>query len=254
MNYGINVRLAKEDFQQKELDLINNIFGLFTKNVYFSMNCEFEVESDKFINFSGISGSGKTIIKDEIKRQTIQEKPNVKILDFDDIENFEQYHDKTILELFNITNSQDELLRILSGFGLFEMRILSMKIGDLSQGQRTRLKYVWLFYNIDNEKENYILIDEFLTFVDDLSAISFAMSIRKYIENKNIKLFTFGVNLNLVGQFEDVSYILGNSTINIIIRDNIVDYVVENSPKYFNEIKIKENVERNNSTEMINDW
>lgn len=226
MIYNIDEKYYKEDYSQKELDMINNIFGLFTKNIYFSMYCDVTVEEDdKFINFAGISGSGKTVIKNALKTQ-VQDQ-GIHVLDFDDIDNFEQYHDITILELLDIKSEEDEILKIIGGFGLFEMRILTSKIKDLSNGQRTRLKYIYLINQLQDDVESYIFIDEFLTFVDDLSAISFAMTIKKYLQNKNAKLFTFGVNLNLVGQFEDISYILGNSTINTIVKNNKIIYTVE---------------------------
>jgi hypothetical protein len=63
------------------------------------------------------------------------------------------------------------------------------------------------------------LIDEFLTFVDSLSSVSFARSLRKYLEDKPVQLFTFGVNDALVNNFEDVTFILGNTKINAIVRD-----------------------------------
>ena len=127
-------------------------------------------------------------------------------------------------ELFNITDSKDEILKVLNSFGLFEMRILFSKIGLLSQGQRTRLKYIFLFFNISKTETSHILIDEFLTFVDELTSINFSRSIEKFLRSKNIKLYTFGVNSALVGQFEDISYQLGNSCINSIIENGNIEY------------------------------
>lgn len=235
VEYIIDVRKEKEKFDEEEIKLINNIFGLFVKNVYFSMRAKIQVKNtDKFINFTGISGVGKTVIKDEIKLQS--QLANINIIDFDDLDE-SIFYNKTIIEILNIQSSEDEILKILSGFGLFEMRILTQKYETLSQGQKTRLKYVYLFYTIKSNELNYIFIDEFLTFVDDLSGISFASNIRKYLDNKNIKLFTFGVNFNLVGQFEDVTYVLGNSTITAVIRNNEIEYL--HDKQLFDDIKIK---------------
>lgn len=239
VNYTIDVKKEKEHFTNEEREMIDNIFGLFVKNVYFSMKASIDVlDTDKFINFTGISGVGKTVIKDEIKSHAKNE--NVNILDFDDL-NDEPFYGKNIIEILNIKSSNDEILKILSGFGLFEMRILMQKYETLSQGQKTRLKYIYMFHNIESNKPNYIFIDEFLTFVDDLSGISFAQNIRKFIENKNVKLFTFGVNFNLIGQFEDVTYVLGNSTITAVIRNNEIKYL--HDEKIFDDVKIKKNVE-----------
>ena len=245
VEYIVDVRKEKEKFDEEEIKLINNIFGLFVKNVYFSMRAKIQVKStDKFINFTGISGVGKTVIKDEIKLQS--QLTNINIIDFDDLdESF--FYNKTIIEILNIQSAEDEILKILGGFGLFEMRILTQKYETLSQGQKTRLKYVYLFYSIKPNELNYIFIDEFLTFVDDLSGISFASNIRKYLDNKNIKLFTFGVNFNLVGQFEDVTYVLGNSTITAIIRNNEIEYL--HDKQLFDDIKVKKLKDKVQETE-----
>lgn len=248
VKYSIDVRKEKDKFTQEEMDFINNIFGIFVKNVYFSMRANLEIEDNyKFINFTGISGVGKTVIKDSIKEQTIEKNNNINIIDFDDLDD-SPFYGKNIIEILNIVSSEDEILKILSGFGLFEMRILMQKYETLSQGQKTRLKYIYLFYNIKPEVENYIFIDEFLTFVDDLSGISFAQNIQKYLKNKNVKLFTFGVNFNLVGQFEDITFVLGNSTITSIIKNNEIIYL--HDEKMFDDVVIKKNVQK---IEKIND-
>lgn len=245
VEYIIDVRKEKEKFNEEEIKLINNIFGLFVKNVYFSMRAKIQVKNtDKFINFTGISGVGKTVIKDEIKLQS--QLTNINIIDFDDLDE-SIFYNKTIIEILNIQSSEDEILKILGGFGLFEMRILTQKYETLSQGQKTRLKYVYLFYSIKTNEVNYIFIDEFLTFVDDLSGISFASNIKKYLDNKNIKLFTFGVNFNLVGQFEDVTYVLGNSTITGIIRNNEIEYL--HDKHLFDDIKVNKLKDKVQETE-----
>ena len=249
MVINIDVRKEKEHFSEDEIQLINDIFGLFVKNVYFSMKADIAITDEKFINFTGISGVGKTVIKDEIKEQAIKE--NKHVIDFDDLDE-SIFFNKNIIEILNITSSEDEILRILSGFGLFEMRILTQKYETLSQGQKTRLKYIYLFWTIDKEKENYIFIDEFLTFVDDLSGISFANNIRKYLDNKNVKLFTFGVNFNLIGQFEDITYVLGNSTISAIVKNNKIEYL--HDKKIFDDIEIKNNTEKETDNNMLEEW
>lgn len=250
VTYNIDVKKQQTQFSEQDKKMIDNIFGLFVKNVYFSMKAKINVEkNDQFINFTGISGVGKTVIKDEIKAQCCQNK-NLNIIDFDEF-NDESFYNKNIVEILDIKNNTDEILKILSGFGLFEMRILTQKYETLSQGQKTRLKYIYLFKNLSLNQENYIFIDEFLTFVDDMSSISFANNIRKYLKNKNVKLFTFGVNFNLIGQFEDVSFVLGNSTITAIVKNNVIEYL--HDKKIFDNINIKDNQEKIEEN-IINDW
>jgi len=249
MKLKIDIKYLQSEYTEKELNVINDIFGIFTKNVYFNLNVdEYINENYKFINFCGISGSGKTVIKEHIKKQLTQEGKTV--LDFDDIDNFDRFNDMNIMELFNITSGNDEILKILNAFGLFEMRLLLTNIGTLSQGQRTRLKYIYLFNNIE-ENETYLLIDEFLTFVDTLTSINFARGIVKFLKNKNIKLFTFGVNAELVGQFEDITYYLGNSNINAIIENGKIIHKSADKVKALSHEKINE---LSNNEDLMDDW
>jgi len=231
MNLDIDIKFLQTEFKDNELKIINDIFGLICKNIYFNLTVHEKINDKyKFINFSGISGSGKTVIKEHIKEQLLKE--NKKVLDFDDLTDFEEkFNDKNIIEIFNITSHEDEILKIISYFGLFEMRILMAPIKLLSTGQKTRLKYIYLFYLINENETNYILIDEFLTFVDELTSLNFARAIVKFLKDKDIKLFTFGVNSSLVGQFEDISFILGNSCINARVENGIITYNHENNSK-----------------------
>jgi ABC-type ATPase with predicted acetyltransferase domain len=239
-NIKVKTEFKKEEFTEKERVLIEDIFGIFAADIYFRIEVNQNLkEHHKFVNFFGISGSGKTVIKDLIKAKLKGEIPitndgpldsflngdseneTKKILDFDDLEYFsERFKDNTILELFEITDNKDPILKILSGFGLFEIRLLTAKISELSTGQRTRLKYVYLIKQIDETVDcNYILIDEFLTFVDSLSSVSFARTLRKYIENKNVQFFGFGVNDALINNYEDITLVLGNTKINGVIEN-----------------------------------
>ncbi len=220
MRLYLNIKYDKTTFTQDQQTLTKEIFGIPPNNVYFKLNINIPLGNDKTINFNGISGTGKTIIKDYIKDKLIANKEEV--LDFDDIEKvIEENSDKTIMELLNIKSNTDPILQLINGFGLFEMRLLFLPIERLSQGQKKRVAYTYLL----NSGAKNILIDEFLTFVDDLSSIAFAQNIFKFIEGKNIRLFTFGVNTHIINQFEDVTYVLGNSCINAEIRQGYVKYV-----------------------------
>jgi len=159
MKLQLNIKYQQTDYTDKEINIITDIFGIPCNNIYFNLKVNEEIDNKyKFINFTGISGSGKTIIKNKIKNLLLIEKKY--ILDFDDLLNFEKkYNDINILELFNIKSSSDEILKILGGFGLFEMRILLSKIKLLSQGQRTRLKYIWLIFNLSDSETTHVLID-----------------------------------------------------------------------------------------------
>lgn len=235
MTLDLDIKFLQTEYKENEINIIKDIFGLVCRNVYFNLSVHEHIpKKHKFINFNGISGTGKTVIKDHIKEVLQNEEKYV--IDFDDEDDFiEKYGDNNILEVFNITKHDDELLKIISYFGLFEMRILMTPIKKLSMGQQTRLKYIRLFYKVKEGETSHILIDEFLTFVDEITSLNFARAIRKFLKDKDIKLYTFGVNSSLLGQFEDISYILGNSCINAVVEDGIVKYKHEKDTTLLNE-------------------
>ncbi len=216
MNKNIKIEkfFSRKEYNDKEKDIIKNIFGILPSNVYFYTKIDITLKDDiNYYNMYGLSGDGKTVIKNELKDKLLLE--DFKVIDFDDdlIQNFTKINkDLNIIEAFDIKDNKDDILKMLSYFGFYEMRLLFEQIQNLSNGQQTRLKYVYMVYlAIKETKEMYILIDEFLTFVDSLSSISFARGMIRFLKDyKNINLFTFGVNDSIVGQFEDKTLGLSN--------------------------------------------
>ena len=224
LHLNLQSKFEKTNFSEQEKDIMIEIFGLIAKDVYFEIKVNETITKDKkFINFYGSSGEGKTIVKELIKDQLI--KMNEKVFDFDDLSAFfDNNNDRTIIDIFEIKSKDNDVVKILSYFGLFEMRIILEKLKNLSTGQKTRMKYVYLMYQAIKTPGSYILIDEFVTFIDSLSGINFARGIRKFLEPKDITLFTFGINDNILGQFEDISYMIVNGKISATIENGEVTY------------------------------
>jgi len=239
LDINVNVRYQQEGYTESELNLIKNIFGIFSENVYFSMSCQESIPMDyDFITFTGISGSGKTVIKDEMKKD-LRADPELNVIDFDDTEYFlEKYGEMNILDLFKITDQHDPVLKVLSGFGLFEIRILLTPIKTLSNGQRKRLRYVYITNMVKDDKKNIILIDEFGSELDTLSTISFTRALVSYTKSKNAMLFVFGVQDAVVGQvncdikgIKERSFIMGNATVNTVVDNGQVIYKQHLTPR-----------------------
>lgn len=227
LELNLYTKFEKTKYTENEKKIMCDIFGLVAKEVYFEISINETIQKEnQFINFYGSSGEGKTVVKDLIKAQLKQSNEN--IFDFDELSSFfDDNNEKTVIEIFNITNNNDEIIKILSYFGLFEMRILLEQLKNLSTGQKTRLKYVYLLNNSIQSNNAFILIDEFVTFIDSLSGINFARGIRKFLQDKDVTLFTFGINDNIIGQFEDISYMIINGKISAIIENNEVTYKSE---------------------------
>ena len=218
IDINVDIKYTQEDYTEDELALITDIFGIFSKNVYFSMFCNEQVPLNyDFITFTGISGSGKTVIKDEMKRDLSQD-TELNVIDFDDFDDFKsKFQDNNIIEIFDIKEQSDPILKILSGFGLFEIRLLLTPIKLLSNGQIKRLKYVYITNKSVQDKKNIILIDEFASELDTLSTISFTRALVEYTKSKGAMLFVFGVQDAVVAQshcdvkgIKEKSFIMGN--------------------------------------------
>ena len=251
LHLELNKKFVKKSFTPHELELIKDIFGLLPKDVYFEIDVkEIVAKEHKFINFYGSSGEGKTVVKDLLKEQL--KLSDEVVYDFDDLGSFfEDNNQKTILEIFDIQTNKDPINKILSYFGLFEMRILLEKLENLSTGQRTRMKYIYLMNQAIHTPGSYILIDEFVTFIDSLSGINFSRGIRKFLDNYDLTLFTFGINDNIIGQFEDISYMITNGKISAKVENGVVTYLSKDFV-YMNtrKSKIVETSEHN----LDDDW
>ena len=226
INLNIDIEYKITNYTEEEINLIKDIFGLFTKDIYFKMKVNEVIDLDKyeFIGFTGFSGNGKTLIKEEIKKI-------VDCIDFDDYNNFkEKYGEINIMKLFDIKDNST--LKVLSKFGLFEMRILLTPIKNLSNGQIKRLKYIHLINEAIKNNKQTILIDEYGSELDNLSVISFTRALSEYAKEKNIKLFTFGVNDSYIGQLDvnELCFVVGNSCISTKIYNGEVVYNVYNKP------------------------
>lgn len=243
LHLNLQSKFEKTNFTQAEKDIMTEIFGLVAKDVYFEIKVDETITKDKkFINFYGSSGEGKTVVKELIKEQLL--KMNEKVFDFDDLGSFfADNDDRTIIDIFEIKSKDNDVVKILSYFGLFEMRIILEKLKNLSTGQKTRMKYVYIMYQALKTPDAYILIDEFVTFIDSLSGINFARGIRKFLETKDVTLFTFGINDNILGQFEDISYMIVNGKISATIENGEVTYNSKNMAyDIVDRTKLKEKV------------
>ena len=192
-----SLSFKQKQFNDEEISLSKHLFGISPSDVYFNFECDIDLDLTKnFINVYGLSGEGKTLLKDVIK-----ENLSVSYIDYDDI----QISNIKISELFDLVNHKDFIIRLFYSFGMFEMRNIFEYYDNLSNGQKLRINYIKILYDAYINKTKVILIDEFLTFVDSLSAKVFVNSIRKFILNfmPEVTIITFGCNDNILHYFED---------------------------------------------------
>jgi ABC-type nitrate/sulfonate/bicarbonate transport system ATPase subunit len=205
-----------KEFEDEELDLSQSVFGLVPQAVYFNFDCDLDIdtEKNKLIYVYGLSGEGKSILKDVLAEQLATE---MYVIDYDSYGSG-HFFGRKISEIFDLRKDKDFLISLFSAFGLFEMRNIFSRFEELSQGQQKRIRYMYLIYEAYKHcdvSNSVLLIDEFLTFVDSLSAKVFAQGIRKFMKKHmpHTILFAFGCNDNILGYWEDLIISLQNGKV-----------------------------------------
>jgi len=215
-----------KNFDEHELAVSQSIFGLVPQDVYFRLDIDIDLDVDKnkLFNVYGLSGEGKTILKDELYKQLSS---THYVVDYDEINIGGNIK---MSELFNLEKDKDFLVKLFASFGMFEMRNIFSRFDELSAGQQKRIKYMYLIYQAYTSADysigdvdcsnSVIMIDEFMTFVDSLSSKVFVQGLRKFMKKflPNTLIFAFGCNDNIIGYWEDVTIKMQNGKISSIIE------------------------------------
>jgi len=210
----------------KEDDITKKICELFT----ITHNGEIEFKEHDF-NFNmlpedfnigfivGKSGSGKSTLLNKFGKQ----------------KKYNWENDKSIASHFS---SYEEAEECLLGAGLASIPTWLKPYSILSNGEAHRADLAIIL-------GSNIVIDEFVSYVDDAAAMGLANSIQRYIRKKDYKNVVFAsLNKNLIEYLQpDWIYDTDNST--LTINSNIYDMSIDNEGikvlykkrKYFMEIK-----------------
>jgi len=210
------VTYSIKEFTDEELALSQSVFGLVPQSVYFNFTIDIDIDIDKskLIYVYGLSGEGKSILKDILYEQL---DGAMHVIDFDAFSSG-HFFGRKISEIFDLRTDKDFLVSLFSAFGLFEMRNIFSRFDELSMGQQKRIRYMYLIYEAYKHRDgipSVLLIDEFLTFVDTLSAKVFAQGIRKFMKKymPATVVFAFGCNDNIIGYWEDLIVSLQNGKV-----------------------------------------
>jgi len=219
-----DITYSIKEFADEELALSQSVFGLVPQSVYFNFTIDVDIDvvNNKLIYIYGLSGEGKSILKDVLFEQLDS---TMHVIDYDAFGDG-HFFGRKISEIFDLRTDKEFLVSLFSAFGLFEMRNLFSRYEELSMGQQKRIRYMYLIYDayIKRDIESVILIDEFLTFVDTLSAKVFAQGIRKFMKKymPDTLIFAFGCNDNIIGYWEDLVISLQNGK--VIDIDEVRDH------------------------------
>lgn len=173
----------KENFEFERVDKIKEIFALTSKKInnrIITPDINFDFEGVVYI--TGFSGTGKTSLIKKFKKLYQDYEEPTKPLN----------EDIPIIEL--VGKDIEDAIRILGQVGLTEAFIYLTPYKYLSDGQKTR----FLLANILMKKPKIVVIDEFLSNVDRITAKSVAYNFQKICRKNNINVIVATAHNDLV--------------------------------------------------------
>lgn len=155
----------------------------------------------------GASGSGKSTL---LKR-------------FGKIEEVNYDFTKSIISQFS-SYSPPEVCKVFYAIGLSSVPLWLHRPNELSNGERARLDIAWQLLKNHNE---YILIDEFTSVVNRMTAKSMSFNLQKYIREKNKKLVLCSCHYDILQWLQPDLVINLNKKINGNVLLESVEYSQE---------------------------
>lgn len=216
------------------INIVQTIFSLKPSMKLNIATFKLDIKENDIVYMYGKSGSGKTLIKNEIKHKY----SSYDILDFEDILST----NNALIDDLPFDTSEN--MKILSLFGLGEVFNFIQPECNLSVGQRFRYKILKALLS----PQKIILIDEFTNSLDRITAKSMCFNLQKILRTKYFKtVICFGVNDDII---EDLNpnILLKKSfikTTDILYRDIIPNTEIS----FFKDIKI-EHASRNDYNDI----
>lgn len=152
---------------------IRHIFGLSTRSDQLPILNSVRVPSHGLTFITGVSGSGKSTLLRLISEQLPQARSPVRV----------ENPYVSIVDL--LAADLPETIRWLGQFGLGEARLMTNQYRYLSDGQKERLRLALLLQH----KPACIIIDEFLSILDRLTAKIVAFNLQKILRQENITAY-----------------------------------------------------------------
>lgn len=151
----------------------------------------------------GASGSGKSTL---LKRFGKEEQVSY---DFS----------KSIISQFP-SYSPSDVCEVFYAIGLSSVPLWLHKPNELSNGERARLDIAWQLLENHNE---YILLDEFTSVVNRMTAKSMSFNLQRYVRNKNKKLILCSCHFDIIQWLQPDLVINLNKKINgDVLLENVL--------------------------------
>ena len=132
-------------------------------------SCELKIKEGDIVYITGPSGSGKSVLLEELARQI---KPEKRI----NLSQIELSRDKAVIDC--IDGDTIDRLRILSLAGLNDVFCVLNRPARLSEGQKWRFRLAKAL----SKKAEYVFADEFCSGLDRITACVISHNIRKFAE------------------------------------------------------------------------
>jgi len=193
LSYKMDIKETSKDSKT-----VIESWGLVREKEHKICDMEFTIEPNKIYYICGYSGSGKSSILRDIHKQLYPKGTNWKYL-LVYIENYKEYleeidTDKLMIDYFPNVD-YNKRLKILGKCGLTEVWKYITKIEDLSDGEKFRfMLYNKMMEILELKKDTYIIIDEFCSTLDRITAKVVSQNIHKLREFLNKE----GLNITFI--------------------------------------------------------
>jgi ABC-type ATPase with predicted acetyltransferase domain len=187
VKYKISKRFERGRQVSERCAAVMQMFGvtadrLAEKN--FGIDCELEIDEGSVVYITGPSGSGKSVLLRELEECT----PARERVNLDEIQ---PESEKAVIDCFDEDIVQS--LRLLSEAGLSDVFCVVEKCGNLSEGQRYRLRLAMALAR----GKKYVFADEFCSTLDRITASVISYNVQRYAKRR-------GVTFVLASSHEDI--------------------------------------------------
>ncbi|UCC23255.1 MAG: ATP-binding cassette domain-containing protein [Planctomycetota bacterium] len=187
MKYKISKRFERRMEVGERAAAVMQMFGVTAERLgekCFGIDCELEIEEGSVVYITGPSGAGKSVLLRELEECTpAWERVNLDEVRLED--------EKAVIDC--VDGDIVQSLRILSEAGLSDVFCVVERCGNLSEGQRYRLRLAMALA----AGKKYVFADEFCSTLDRITASVISYNVQRYAKRR-------GVTFILASSHEDI--------------------------------------------------
>lgn len=201
MIYKLNKQFTTEVERTQRVLECAEMFGLGLDDKTFVVlnDLEIDIRNGDVVYITGQSGSGKSTILHELRKQMKDQ--GLKVCDFSDIK---LQPDKPIVDqVYPTEKSLNKTLELFSRVGLSDANLFLRKPAELSDGQR----YRFMLAKLIESNADVWMADEFLALLDRTTAKVIAYNIQKVARKQGVVLIVATTHKDMVDDLNPSLYI-----------------------------------------------